>query len=615
MKQKNDAIVPIKLMSSINIIKKNNNEISKNEAKYIVNKEEINLKKTEFPFYKKKIGKTIFNDNKINLIYCHNENINLKKLNEEMIRKLELYEKENNDLQNLVTQLNQDLIYKDKCIEECEKIIKELKKNYINEYNKKEVQIKKNEDDILYQNIEKIKEMEKYRNENNKIKIELNRVKYDYNEAIKKLKILSEAYEKEQHKNNNYINMLKEREKEIEKGEMKIKNLEKEKNSKEEQINLLIKYKKDEKDNDENNNEKIYKNDFMINIFPLEETFNIDILENKILNNNKINFKLEQALKDILYIPPGRKKHLSKEYLIDMNFKTELIKIECFSNYIREFNLYQLINNNKIDFRIINDIITKIYFIESQYKEIVNENNIYSKENIKLRENIKELYLYIIKIREQLYNTNKNIKLKLNHLITLYEIKMKQKKSFSIPYTFEHINSIFLKSSNNIITYASKYNKKEEPFMNLTKIENERLKKEIAILIKDINEQQNEISNMKKIKYNFENLNKNLFSISDYMKYSLIYELNNTKEILNVFHIMINNTKNNNDNSFGEIIKNYLIVSEKIKTPKKINYEENLKEAFCIFKERYMSELNELNENDIFMRKLIIILFEISYFN
>ena len=595
MKQKNNAIVSIKLMSSINIIKKNNNEISKNETKYIVNKEEINLKKTEFPFYKKKIGKTIFNDNKINIIYCHNENINLKKLNEEMIRKLELYEKENNDLQNLVTQLNQDLIYKDKCIEEYEKIIKELKKNYINEYNKKEVQIKKNEDDILYQNIEKIKEMEKYRNENNKIKIELNRVKYDYNEAIKKLKILSEAYEKEQHKNNNYINMLKEREKEIEKGEMKIKNLEKEKNSKEEQINLLIKYKKNEKDNYEYNNEKIQKNDFMI--------------------NNKINFKLEQALKDILYIPPGRKKYLSKEYLIDMNFKTELITIECFSNYIREFNLYQLINNNKIDFRIINDIVTKIYFIESQYKEIVNENNIYSKENIKLRENIKELYLFIIKIREQLYNTNKNIKLKLNHLITLYEIKMKQKKSFSIPYTFEHINSIFLKSSNNIIQYASKYNKKEEPFMNLTKIENERLKKEIAILIKDINEQQNEISNMKKIKYNFENLNKNLFSISDYMKYSLIYELNNTKEILNVFHIMINNTKSNNDNSLGEIIKNYLIVSEKIKTPKKINYEENLKEAFCIFKERCMSDLNKLNENDIFMRKLIIILFEITYCN
>ena len=159
MKQKNNVIVSIKLMSSINIIKKNNNEISKDETKYIVNKEEINLKKAEFPFYKKKIGKTFFNDNKINLIYCHKENINLKKLNEEMIRKLELYEKENNDLQNLVTQLNQDLIYKDKCIEEYEKIIKELKRIILMKYNKKEVQIKKNEDDILYQNIEKIKEI------------------------------------------------------------------------------------------------------------------------------------------------------------------------------------------------------------------------------------------------------------------------------------------------------------------------------------------------------------------------------------------------------------------------------------------------------------------------
>ena len=44
----------------------------------------------------------------------------------------------------------------------------------------------------------------------------------------------------------------------------------------------------------------------------------------------EINFKLEQALKDILYIPSKSKNFLTKEYLIDMNFKTELMKTECF---------------------------------------------------------------------------------------------------------------------------------------------------------------------------------------------------------------------------------------------------------------------------------------------
>ena len=135
------------------------------------------------------------------------------------------------------------------------------------------------------------------------------------------------------------------------------------------------------------------------------------------------------------------------------------------------------------------------------------------------------------------------------------------------------------------------------------------MKNEIAILIKDINQQQNEISNMKKIKYDFNMLNKNLFSISDYMKYSLIYELNDTKEIINVFNIIINSFKNN----FDEIIRNFLIVIEKIKSAKKINYEDDLKKAFNIFMEKCNSEIE--NSNDTFIEKLIIKLFEIAFFS
>ena len=147
----------------------------------------------------------------------------------------------------------------------------------------------------------------------------------------------------------------------------------------------------------------------------------------------------------------------------------------------------------------------------------------------------------------------------------------------------------------------------------MNKKENERLKNEIAILIKDINEQQNEISNMKKIKYNFDILNKNLFSISDYMKYSLIYELNDTKEIINVFNIIINSNKNN----FDEIIRNFLIALEKIKSVKKTNYEDDLKKAFNIFAEKCNSEINNQNKNgnDNFIRKLIIKLIEIAFFS
>ena len=123
---------------------------------------------------------------------------------------------------------------------------------------------------------------------------------------------------------------------------------------------------------------------------------------------------------------------------------------------------------------------------------------------------------------------------------------------------------------------------------------------------------------MKKIRNNYEILNKNLFSVSDYMKYSLIYELNNSKEIIHIFNIIINNAKNNFDetkNDFIEIIKNFLIVLEKIKSLKKNNFDEDLKEVFNIFIERCNYRINELNEDDIFIRKLVIKLFEIWFFN
>ena len=223
------------------------------------------------------------------------------------------------------------------------------------------------------------------------------------------------------------------------------------------------------------------------------------------------------------------------------------------------------------------------------------------------------MYLYINKLKQELYTINTNIKLKLNYLMTLYEIKINQIKQQNINYSIEYINSIHIKSSNNV-----SYNPKDKHALHLIIKENERLKKELAILIKDINEQQNEISNLKKEKHDFESLNKNLFSVSDYMKYSLIYEFNNTKEILNVFNIMINNTKtifDEDTNIFIEILRNFLIVIEKIKSNKKSKYDEELKEAFNIFVERCNYEINDLNENEVFMRILVIKLFEIAFFS
>ena len=58
-----------------------------------------------------------------------------------------------------------------------------------------------------------------------------------------------------------------------------------------------------------------------------------------IIKQGRASFSLEDGITEIMYIPPGIKS-ISKEFLIDMNFKSELIKNELFSGlpYMSKYN-------------------------------------------------------------------------------------------------------------------------------------------------------------------------------------------------------------------------------------------------------------------------------------
>ena len=648
------------------------------------------------------------NSNYINDIYKQNEFINLKKINDELMYNLEEYERENLELKNIIYKLNMKLKEKDEYIDDNEKLILKLKNNYLNlsnQYEQIEIEFKniknnKNEDDISKESIKKKEEIEKYKKKNNDLITNINKIKNDYDKIKKELQNISFAYQELKQKSGNFIQMLKDREKIIEENEKKIKELNVEINNKDAQLKLLNKYKNEDvfekfknKDLNINNNNYIFdKDNYKVNIFPMDEIFNIDILENKILTKNEISFKLEEALKDILYIPNNINMSITKEYLINMNFKTELIKLECFSNYIREFNYIEFLDNfsNVINSFCLKDIINQIYIIKSDYEKSKFDNTKYINEIKLLKNKIKELYLYIYDIKEKLYGANNNFQIKLNYLITLYEIKIQKIKNESKngrnnrnnimiyyqndnkdnnDYLLQHINSIFIKSNNNHIRnnngndvyenltfrmYKNPYNiinnkdnyqnsKNQKLDNNKLKEEIERLKNEISTLIKDINKQQNELSLLKNDKnkkninnntsFNYENLNKNIFTKSEYMKYSLIYDFTNINEIINVFYFMVNNTKQNIDKininknnkdefinlknehildeSLIEIIKNYLVVVEKIKIYyKEKNYEENFNKIKNIFNDGLFYKINDLYDKDIFLRKLINIIFE-----
>jgi hypothetical protein len=200
--------------------------------------------------------------------------------------------------------------------------------------------------------------------------------------------------------------MLKDQEKIIDEKEININDLKNEIKLKEEQLELLMKYKKEKtpeevKNENDNKNKDIFNS--KVNIFPVNEIFNIDVLENKILNNDQINFKIQEALKDILFIPSNANMSITKEYLIDMNFKTELIKTECFSNYLREINYVNFLKmfSNLINNCSFKDLVGKVSLIKNNYESIFYDANRIIKENNLLKKRIKELNLCVTKTREE----------------------------------------------------------------------------------------------------------------------------------------------------------------------------------------------------------------------
>ena len=784
----------------------NNSSINENNN-YYKNDENIFTKKKEDKksiYHKKNLScdNIEYNTNMINNLYSNNnseysdsinsnEKHNLKKINKELLYNLELCEKENIELKNVILQLNTELIEKEKYMEKSEKMILELKDNalnLINQFEEKEMEYKnnilKNEDDISKESERKKIEIEKYKKENNDLKMRINNIKLEYQKKIKELKNMSLSLQELKQKSGNYIEMIKDRERIISQQELKINELQKNINNRDTQLKILMKYKKEENPeqkgqninvNDiiDNDNMLIKDHSYKVNIFPMDEQFDIKILENNIVNK-KITFKLQDALKDILYIPSNANMSISKEYLIDMNFKTELVKTECFTNYIRELNCLQIFEHfsNIMDIYTIKDIVDKVHIVLNDYERIKFYNKQYVNDNNILKKRIIDLYLYIMKIKEEFYKVKNSFKYKINDLMALYEIKISQIKSVlnkenkmnlqlinyrnhdnytsntninqinTTPnnYSYEHTNSFYYRNTekvngnlnsnvnlidgryvttNNIkyyrnrndnISHSSLSFKIKEPISKINNVMNtslfnngassineymsyqdkkceneklkteiERYKNEISMLIKEINGQQKQISDIQKIKklweqipksiYNkiknlilqpssieektkiminnfftsldsflaedndiddnknifrvnykngsaidYEELNKNIFSTSEYKKYLLIYEFSNINEIINVYYFIVNNSKKNMDKiklnkdtisqssseqniinqnikeeiiklknesivneSFVEIIKNYLIVLEKAKIfSNDDNYKDNI---------------------------------------
>ena len=532
--------------------------------------------------------------NSINKSQTSNQIINKPKLsdegllNKELFKNIEMLDSENNQLKAALTELQEDLKEKDNSIEESHKIITKLKDEYSkiikeyqnleringelskeNEINKKAVENARKTSDL----INKLKE------KNDELTDEANRLRKD--NALMKSKIISNNNinsKKEQdikdkeliindlkERSDSWVNLVKEREQIINEQSLKIKELSDIIDRKDEQLKLMVNFSKEiNKGNKSNVQEltkqavqtiKVFYNslnnspsntfDFGSKIEFRDDPVELEKFEN-ILKRGKASFSLEDGMIGMMYIPPGL-KYISKEFLMDMNFKTELIKSELFTGVIREMQFVKFLEQifdklNINDAESIKNICHKVIVLKNYFDNLVKENDYLKRINLALMQKVRENDLYVQKLKENIDTHLKKLKEKYITLTMNLDSKVRNVKN----------NNIILKEK------VKKDTQKLKNEIMALKNEILRLKKENLRLKRLIDEQKN---NEKMLKSFEKDKEKEIMNNNDITNNSNQSHWNNVikEESINNFNYFgINRNNPNNNNNFNPNNQNNL---------------------------------------------------------
>ena len=421
--------------------------------------------------------------------YFKQSKINLEEINNALLSNVESIDNENIKLKEALNELIKDLKEKEDSLDESLKIISKLKNNYSNLFHQYQTLEKKyiklteeNEQLKLEQNI--LNSKKNLNNESQKnFKDEINRMKKDElnmknnlverkNKNIKLLKENAEIkalFEDMKRKNLEYLEMIKDREDLISEYTNQIKKLDNEINSKNEQIKLLVKFSKSINDenktnvkeltkqacqtiklfynynnqNNINNSENINKGNGIFNeiikmIFNNESTEDLKLSDNNDININKTkNFKITLKLKEAILdnisfddVESGNSNGV-KEYLINIFIKINLLKLELFSAYLREFHYASFLSNiiekvnydSNSSYNLLN-LRSRMIEIKAKNEKLLKQNNEMTIKLFELKNKVNELNLYIKKIKNDFETNNKKMKEKIEKIIELYENKI-----------------------------------------------------------------------------------------------------------------------------------------------------------------------------------------------
>ena len=538
-----------------------------------------------------------------------------------LLKNLQLIDSDNVKLREVLTELNNELKEKDLALNQSQKLLKKMNKEYTQILNKyQQIEQEKN---ILKKDNERLKHLcnilnknliskEKKEKQNEQIKFELNKTKHLLNNYKDNFINISDDFTKIEKdmvykeliindlkkEGNKIINMVQDREMIIKQYSKKISELKELIEQKDEQIKLMVNFSKELNSenkfnikeitkqavktlntfyNSRNNNNKDIntnlieiKNDIVLN---LNKDENNSII-NDLLSKKNCCFLINKAIKSDLYIPENGINFINKEFLEENNIKTNLIKTELYSSILREFNLFQNINNwcNKLNESLINIKIPKI----NKGKSIKLFKNVYNalyniliktkKENSNLKSKLNELKLYIKKLKNDFSIKNKKIKEKFETLINQYLSQNKNEKIISDLNNENKKENIDKNNSKKI----SELNKEIDKVKNINKNLNEEIlnKEEIINKLRNDNNKLINKLNLYRTNPNAENNFKfyNSFSTKENSTSPtnvFLFSKNgddlklNTKKVLNIDNIL-NNAQNKNkmkDNKNNKNIK------------------------------------------------------------
>ena len=584
-------------------------------------------------------------------------NIYNKNSGQSLLKNVQYLDEENSRLKELLSEMKNELRQKEEALNDSQKIILKLKDEYsqiMKEYKKLETEKnkifeKKESNQKILNNISKTQnEYERVLKLNDQLKQELIRTKENLNYYKSNFSSATNDLNKlEKHnktkemiindlkiEGDKCVNMLQDRDLLIESYSKKINELNSIISQKNDQLKLMVNFSKEINNENKSNVKEITKqavktikvfyntlnnkdNKNQVNFIEIKNNnnlakdanndFNNDLMilsnlfDNK-LNSQKCSTLLQDSLKDLLYIPEEGANFINKEFLIDNNFKTSLIKTELYSSLIRENNLYNFLKNifGKLDIASafntgIHEKVMKMNDFKFQFFQMKLMFENYYKENSVLKNKLKELKLYIEKLKNDMDKKNKKYKEKINELMNLIELN---ENNLTNEKNKDSVKNNIGKLKNEISNLNSQMDKINNEKYNLTEKNKEKddlinnLKKEIEKLNLKINSlrtnplAENNINYLEK-RENSTQTDNDIINMKEYMNGSNSfsrnkkernkYYLTTNKKTLEIqsnerftYYLESMKKENNNDNE-NEIIKEKENLSLNYITPIKIN--------------------------------------------